>query len=337
VASIDEGPRPAVAPQLERGDEDAPAEPPLVLLAGPTGVGKSALALELAERLDGEIISADSRQVYRGMAIGTAQPSPEELARVPHHLVACLAPDQPFSAAQFVDVAEQALATIAGRGRLALLIGGTYHYVQALLDRLELPRVPPRWEYRRQLEGLVATAGSGALYARLEELDPAAAAEISPANPRRLIRALEVIEATGRPFSEVGRRKGQPREALRLALTMPRAELYARIDARVDAMIGAGWLDEIRALLAAGFDPRLPALTSTGYRELIRHLHGEVALDEAIRLVKYSTHAYARRQYAWLRRDPRIEWLEQGPDLVETAHDRVRRYLANRVRREDTD
>jgi tRNA dimethylallyltransferase len=136
-----------------------------------------------------------------------------------------------------------------------------------------------------------------------------------------------VIEATGRPFSEVGRSRGRPRQALRLALTIPRAELYARVDARVDEMLRRGWLDEVRALLAAGYSPDLPALTSTGYRELIRHLKGELPLDEAVRLVKYSTHAFIRRQYAWLRRDPRYEWLEQGPELFERAVRRVEQYL----------
>lgn len=297
---------------------EAAAEPPIIAIVGPTGVGKTALALELAPEIRGEVISADSRQVYRGMAIGTAQPTAEELARVRHHLVGFLPPDQPFSAAQFVDAAEQALADIARRGGVALVVGGTYHYVQALLDRLALPRVPPRWERRRALE-LASPERRRALHEQLARLDPAAAAAIPPSNVRRVIRALEVIEATGRPFSEVGRRRGRPRRALWLALTMPRQALYARVDARVEEMLRRGWLDEIRALLAAGYSPELPALTSTGYRELIRYLRGEIPLDEAIRLVKYSTHAYIRRQYAWLRRDPRLIWLEQGPGLVERA------------------
>lgn len=262
------------------------------------------------------------------MAIGTAQPSPDELARAPHHLVACLEPDEPFSAAQFVDAAELALASIARRGRAALVVGGTHHYVQALLDRLDLPRVAPRWDYRRQLEAVAAEEGAEALHRRLERLDPAAAAEIAPTNVRRVIRALEVVESTGRRFSEVGRRRREPRAALRLALTMPRQELYARQDARVEAMLAAGWLDEVRALLAAGYAPELPSMTSTGYRELVRHLRGEIGLDEAVRLVKYSTHAYTRRQYGWLRRDPRIEWLEHGLDLGERAYVRAKRYLA---------
>jgi tRNA dimethylallyltransferase len=226
--------------------------------------------------------------------------------------------------AEFVDAAEGILASIAERGSSAFLVGGTHHYVQALLDRLNLPRVPPGWENRERLE---AQLTASQLHQRLAQLDPAAARAIPQENVRRVVRALEVIDTTGRPFSEVGRRRGTPRPALRLALTMPRDQLYARVDARVDDMLRRGWLDEIRTLLDAGYSPSLPALTSTGYRELIAHLRGELPLGEAVRRVKYATHAYIRRQYAWLRRDPRLEWLEQGPDLTRQARSRVSAYL----------
>lgn len=310
--------------------EPGRSDPPIVAVLGPTGAGKSALALELALALKGEIVSADSRQVYRGLAIGTAQPSAEELALVHHHLVGCLVPDARFSVADFVDAANVALAGIAERARLGLVVGGTYHYLQALLDGLLLPRVAPRPAFRQALEALAASQGPEQLHRVLAERDPRAAAEIPPANRRRVIRALEVIEATGRPFSEVGRRVGPTRLALRLAVTMPRDELYRRADARVDEMLRQGWLEEVRHLLAEGLSPTLPALTSTGYRELIRHLRGELPLDEAVRLVKYSTHAYIRRQYAWLRRDERLVWLEQGPELVPQALALTRAYLASR-------
>jgi tRNA dimethylallyltransferase len=308
--------------------------PPLVLIAGPTGVGKSALAVDLAAELGGEIISADSRQVYRGLAIGTAAPTPEERARVPHHLVQFLAPDEPFSAAMFVDAAERALAEIDGRGRSAFLVGGSHHYLQALFEGLELPRVAPDPEWRAELEREAAEVGPEAIHRRLAALDPVSGAAIPAANLRRVIRALEVIRATGRPFSDIGRRRGAARPGLRLALTMPREQLYMRIDARIDAMLRGGWLDEVQALLETGYSPNLPALTSTGYRELIRHLRGEIELDEAAQLVKYSTHAFVRRQYAWLRRFPGLEWFEQGPDLLERARRRVAEYLTDgRVRR----
>ena len=306
------------------GVSEARRGPPLVAILGPTGVGKSALALELAEAVNGEIVSVDSRQVYRGLEIGTAQPSAEERSRVRHHLVGVLEPGQPFSAALFVELADLALREIAERGRVALLVGGTYHYLEALLDRLALPRVAPNWTLRAELESL----GLEALQARLAARDPEAAGAVQAGNRRRLIRAIEVVEASGRPLGEVGRSRGSPRAALRLALSMPRTELYARVDARVEAMLAAGWLEEVRKLLEAGYSPTLPALTSTGYRELIRHLRGELSLDEATRLVKYSTHAFIRRQYAWLRRDDRLVWIEQGPRALTQALDQVRAHLA---------
>lgn len=299
------------------------------MIAGPTGVGKSALALDLARALGGEIISADSRQVYRGLEIGTAQPSAEEQALVPHHLVGCLTPEQPFSVGQFVAAADAALADIAAREGLALIVGGTYHYVQALLDRLDLPRVPPNWPLRAALEQLARERGPDTLHTRLAQLDPPAAATIPVANLRRVIRALEVAESTGQRFSEIGRRRGQPLPALRLALTMDRAALYRRLDERTEAMLSQGWLAEVRALVEAGYRLDRPALTSTGYRELIAHLVDKVPLDESVGRVKYSTHAYVRRQYAWLRRDPRLEWFEQGPELPEQVLRRARSYLAN--------
>jgi tRNA dimethylallyltransferase len=306
------------------GQEEPHRDPPLVAVVGPTGIGKSALALEIAEAVGGEIVSVDSRQVYRGLEIGTAQPTAEELARVRHHLVGILEPDEPFSVALFVELTEQALRRIAARGSVALLVGGSYHYLEALLDRLKLPRVPPDWALRRKLEHEDASA----LCARLARLDPAATSIVQTGNRRRLIRALEVLVATGKPLAEAGRRKGEARAALRLALTMPRQALYERVDARVEAMLTAGWLDEVRRLLAAGYSPELPALTSTGYRELIRHLRGELTLDEATRLVKYSTHAFIRRQYAWLRRDTRLFWIEQGPGALTQALALTRAHLA---------
>jgi tRNA dimethylallyltransferase len=228
----------------------------------------------------------------------------------------------------FVHHAERALAEIAARGRVAFLVGGTHHYVRALLDRFEVPSVAPRWQVREELEQLGREGRAAELHARLSRVDPAAAASIPMANVRRVVRALEVFEATGQAFSEVGRRRGQPRQALRLAVTMPREQLYARIDARIDHMLQHGWLDEVRGLLASGHSTSLPALTSTGYRELIRHLQGETSLDEAVRQVKYSTHAYVRRQYAWLRRDADLEWLEQGPDLYDKVKAQVEAYLS---------
>ncbi len=310
------------------------ATPRLVVLTGPTAVGKSVLALALAERFGAEIISADSRQVYRGMEIGTAVPTPEDRARVPHHLVSYVEPDQPYDVATYQRDAEAALAGVAARGRPALLVGGSYHYIQAVVERLALPAVPPQPELRARLEAEEAALGTAALYARLAALDPAAAADILPGNLRRIVRALEVIEVTGRPFSAQSRRRGPPRPALRLALTCPRSELYRRIDERVDDMLAAGWLEEVRALLARGFDRRLPSMSASGYRELAAYLEGELTLEEAVRRTKFSTHAFARRQYAWFRRDPALVWIERGPGLERQAERLIHDYLTGGAEQE---
>jgi tRNA dimethylallyltransferase len=302
----------------------------LIVITGPTGVGKSALALPLAERFGGEILVADSRQVYRELDIGTAKPTPAERARVQHHLLDLVPPDAPFSVADYQAAAEVALAEVARRGRVAFLVGGTLHYIQAVVDRLSLPRVPPQPALRAELEALAEREGAAALYARLRQLDPAAAARADPHNVRRLIRALEVITATGRPFSLVGRQRGPERPALHLALTAPRAELYARIDARVHAMLAAGWLEEVERLLARGYDPALPSLSGIGYRELVQVVQGTLTLTEAVPRICYRTHAFARRQYTWARRDPRLEWFSSGPDLEARVAARVAQYLAKR-------
>src|SRR5581483_2697554 len=274
----------------------ASREPPLVVLTGPTAVGKSALALELAERFGGEILSADSRQVYRYLDIGTAKPTAAERARVPHHLLDLVDPDEPFSVADYQAAADAALADVGRRGRVALLVGGSPHYVQAVVDRLALPRVAPRPELRATLEALAAREGPLAVWERLRALDAAAAERADRYNVRRLIRAIEVVTVTGEPLAVAMRRRGPERPALHLALTAPRAELYARIDARIEAMLAAGWLAEVEGLLARGYAPTLPSLSATGYRELIEVARGELALAEAVTLIRHRTHAFARRQ-----------------------------------------
>jgi tRNA dimethylallyltransferase len=305
-----------------------PSAPALVVLTGPTAVGKSALALSLAERFGAEIVSADSRQVYRYLDVGTAKPTQDERARVPHHLLDLVDPDQPFSVADYQAAADAALADVASRGRVALLVGGSPHYVQAVVDRLSLPRVAPRPQLRAALEELAAREGPLAVWERLRALDPVAAARADRYNVRRLIRAIEVVTATGEPFAVAGRRRESERPALHLALTAPRRELYARIDARIDAMLAAGWLQEVGGLLARGFAPSLPSLSATGYRELIQVLRGELTLPEAVTLIQHRTHAFARRQYTWLRRDPRLQWYSLSPALETQVGDRVARYLA---------
>ncbi len=305
------------------------SDPPLIVLTGPTAIGKSALALHLADRFGAEILSADSRQVYRYLDVGTAKPTAAERARVPHHLLDLADPDTPFSVADYQAAADLALEDIARRGRVALLVGGSPHYVQAVVDRLELPRVAPRPELRAALEALAAREGPLAVWERLRALDPAAAEAVDRYNVRRLIRAIEVVTVSGEPLAAANRRRGPERPALHLALTAPRPELYARIDARIDAMLAAGWLSEVKALLARGYAPSLPSLSATGYRELVQVVRGELSLADAIRLIQHRTHAFARRQYTWLRRDPRLEWYAQAPDLEALVGERVESYLAS--------
>ncbi len=307
-----------------------PSARPIIAIVGPTAVGKSALGIHLAVRFGGEVVNGDSRQVYRGMDVGTAKPSLEDQSRVPHHLLDLREPDQPFSLAEFLDLARTAFRRIHKRGRLPILVGGTGQYLWALLEGWQAPRVAPDPELRRRLEQEAAAAGAQALHHRLGKLDAAAAARIDPHNLRRVIRALEVVGALGGP-APPARQRRPPYRSLVLGLTLPtRSELYRRIDQRVDDMLAAGWLDEVRGLLARGYDQQLPALSSMGYRELALHLEGQLTLDEAVRRIRSAHHRLARRQYTWFKpTDPRIGWIEpDGRGLLE-AEAQVERLLAN--------
>jgi tRNA dimethylallyltransferase len=288
----------------------------LLAIVGPTSVGKTSLAIALAHELGGEIVSADSRQVYRFMDIGTAKPTAVERAAVPHHLVDVVEPDEDFSLGLYVDLARAAIDDIAARGRLPLLVGGTGQYLAALLQGWSVPRVEPWPELRAALERTADEHGAAALHARLASIDPAAAAAIQPSNVRRVIRALEVYEVTGRPISELQARRIPSFRARTLWLTLPGPVLYARIDQRVDAMVAAGLVDEVRGLLGRGYGWELPAMSGLGYREFRPYFAGESTLPAAIERLKYDTHAFARRQPNWFRRLPAVEQLPaDAPDL----------------------
>ncbi|MDW8213485.1 MAG: tRNA (adenosine(37)-N6)-dimethylallyltransferase MiaA [Roseiflexaceae bacterium] len=293
---------------------------PLLAIVGPTAVGKTALSLHLARLFDGEIVSADSRQVYRWMDIGTAKPTPAERAVVPHHLIDVVDPDEEFSLALYQDMATAAIADIAARGKSPLLVGGTGQYLAAVLQGWQLPRVAPRPDIRAALERQAAELGAEALYERLKEVDPVAAARILPGNVRRIIRALEVYEATGRPISEQRSVQPPPYRITTIWLTLPAPVLYARIDARVDAMMAAGLLDEVRGLLERGYHWNLPSMSGLGYREFRPYFEGRATLEEAVARLKYDTHAFARRQPAWFRRLPNVVTLPaDAPDLLQRA------------------
>jgi len=301
----------------------------LVAIVGPTAVGKTGLAVQLGKRFEVEVVSADSRQVYRYMDVGTAKPSPEQRRCVPHHLVDIVAPDQPISLAEYQELAHRAITAVLKRGRLPLLVGGTGQYVWAVIENWLVPRVPPQPSLRRCLECEARRKGPRSLHARLRAVDPKAAMKIHPNNVRRVIRALEVFEVTGRPISEQ-QGKGPPRyRSLVIGLTGSRCWLYKQADARVDRMLEQGLIEETRELLASGYSPDLPALSSLGYKQIIDYLQSKCSLQEAICAIKSETHRFIRQQYTWFREnDQRIHWFKQPVDSVEVAV-LVERFIRN--------
>jgi len=308
------------------------AEGPLLALVGPTAAGKTSAALVVAERLDAEIVSADSMLVYRGMDVGTAKPTTEDRARVPHHLLDVAEPSEVFSVARYQELANVAIDRIRARGRLALLVGGSALYVRAVVDGLEFPGTDP--DARRSLQAEAALVGAAGLHQRLAEADPDAAARIEPGNVRRTVRALEVAELTGRPFSSFagGWDRYEPDRVRAAGISITGDALRTRIEARVAHMLERGWLDEVNALVERGFGAWLTSAQAIGYAELARHLAGELTLDEAIAGTVKRTRAFARRQLAFFRRDPRICWFEAGEAGAEPIAEDVAAYLSSPAR-----
>lgn len=282
-----------------------PEGPPLVVVVGPTAAGKSALALALAERHRGAIVVADSRQVYEGFCIGTAAPTAEELARVPHALVGSVSPSRTYTVAEFQADARKSIASFRAQGHLVFLVGGTGLYVRSVVDGLTIPAVPPDPALRLELEALPDP------HAALAACDPEAAARLHPNDRQRVIRALEVFRSTGQAIGAQQRSEGPGDRLLMLGVGAPREALYARIDARAEAMVAAGWLDEVRGLLAA-HGRELPLLETLGYAELVAHLEGRCSLESALAATTQRTRQYAKRQLTWFRADPRLHWLVDG-------------------------
>lgn len=285
----------------------------VLAIVGPTAVGKSALGISLATKLGGEIVSADSMQVYCDMDIGTAKPSPEERQIVPHHLIDVVETGENFSVAEYQRLARDAISEINGRGRLPFLVGGSGLYVRAVVDQLDFPAGHLDTSARQHLESRVAAEGVQGLYADLERLDPDAAARIHPNNARRIIRALEVWALTGEPFSEF-QKKWSNRESIyeltMVGLMLKPEKLCAKIEKRVDAQLEAGLLDEVRSLVDKDLGRALTGKQALGYKELLAHLAGEASLDEAIARIKTRTCRLAKAQRTWFRRDPRIYWID---------------------------
>lgn len=280
--------------------------PSVVAIVGPTASGKSALALRLAERGSAEIVSADSRQVYRGMDVATAKPTAEARRRVAHHMIDVADPGERYDVSRYQREARAALAAIAARGATAIVVGGTGLYVRALLDGLDLGALPRDEAVRADLERAAAREGGAAVHARLAALDPAAAASVDPRNVRRVVRYLEVATIAG-SISALWRR-GERIPAWKIGLDPPRDLLARRIEERVRGMVAQGVLDETARLLAAGIDLTLPSMTGHGYPHWVRHLRREIDLETAIALTVRDTKAYSKRQMTWFRKDPDVHW-----------------------------
>ncbi len=303
-----------------------PHRPPILLVVGPTATGKTSLGLELARRFDGELIGADAYQIYRGMDVGTATPTAEELGGVAHHLINVADPDEHFDAHRYLELADAAVAVVASRARTPIVVGGTGLYVRSLVRGLApMPGADP--ELRAELTARAEAEGPEALHRQLAAVDPAYAEAVGERDLVRVVRALEVHAIAGRPISELhAEHQGQPDRypSLWLGLDPRREALRPRIEGRTEAMFAAGFVDEVRRLLDAGYGPELPPLRALGYRAVCRHLAGEISLDEAKRLTNRDTARYSRRQRSWFRSEREVHWIEGlDPDLA----DRIDRFL----------
>ncbi len=283
--------------------------PWIVAIVGATATGKTAVALQVAESLQGEIVSVDSRLIYRGMDIGTAKPMADERARVPHHLIDVAEPNETWSLGRFQQAVSALIPEIVARQRLPILVGGTGQYMRAILEGWTPPPRPSDPQIRARLDAEAALGGGPELVERLKKVDPISAETIDARNLRRVVRALEIYEATGVPASQLRGTRATAFRVTRVGLTMPRPALYGRIDARIDHMIEAGLVAEVQGLLARGFSRSLPSMSAIGYREIAAHLAGEMTFDEAVRRMRRSTRSFVRRQANWFREgDPAIRW-----------------------------
>jgi len=300
----------------------------LLVIVGPTGVGKTELAISLARSFNAEIVNADSRQVYRYMDIGTAKPTPQQQAQAPHHLLDIVNPDGDFNLAIYQKMANQSIADIQQRGKLPLLVGGSGLYMWAVVEGWRIPRLEPDTGLRQELEARAKEEGQDLLYAELKRIDPIAAQRIDPRNVRRVIRALEVCYKTEKPFSEQYQKEPPPYPVLIIGLTLDREELYQRVDNRLDSMIEKGLVAEVQGLVAKGYGLDLPAMSGVGYKEIGWYLQGKWDLVTALQKAKFATHRFIRHQYAWFHiADERIHWLESKAGVEERAKPLVASFL----------
>jgi tRNA dimethylallyltransferase len=302
----------------------------LVVILGPTAVGKTEIAIELAERLDGEIVSADSRLLYRGMDIGTAKPTYEQRKRIPHYLIDVADPDQVWSLTLYQEAANKAISDIQVRNKIPFLVGGTGQYIRAVIEAWRVPSTQPDPRLRKSLENWVDSIGPKGLHQRLSALDPQAAGKIDYRNVRRTIRALEVILHSGRRFSDQRGSAQPPYQILQIGLTLPRPDLYKRIDARIEAMLDGGFIEEVQSLLEKRYMPDLPSFSAIGYQEIINYLAGKTTLEEAVMLMKRRSRQYVRRQANWFKvDDPSIHWFQVGAVSIDVIEHEIQNFLTS--------
>jgi tRNA dimethylallyltransferase len=305
---------------------------PLIVIIGPTAVGKTAVSIQLAKRLDGEIVSADSRLLYRGMDIGTAKPTEQEMGDVPHHLIDVADPDENWNLAIYQREAYRIIDDIHDRGKLPFLVGGTGQYIRSIIEGWQIPPQRPDYDLRDALNQWAEEIGAEALYERLEKLDPEAAEKIDYRNLRRTVRALEVIFKTGERFSDLRRKQTCPYYPIIFGIARPRDVLYERIDRRIERMLDRGFIGEVEQLLDQGYPPELPTMSAIGYSEVVQYLQGKISLEEAVTLMKRRTRTFVRRQANWFKPDdPRITWLEASKNLV----DRMEKSITKRLKEYD--
>ncbi|HHW28120.1 MAG TPA: tRNA (adenosine(37)-N6)-dimethylallyltransferase MiaA [Syntrophomonadaceae bacterium] len=305
---------------------------PLVVIAGPTAVGKSEIAVELALRFNGEIISADSVQLYKYFNIGAAKLTKEEQKGIPHHLFDILEPDQAFSVADYQKLARQKIQEINDRGKLPFLVGGTGLYIQAVIDPYEFPETIGYEDIRNKLREIWAQGGKEELYQRLQKIDPDAAQRIHPNDFRRISRALEVYYLTGKTISSyINNRKKSLYKLAMVGLTRKRAELYQRIEARVDKMFADGLVEEVKSILDMGYDPTIKPLQSLGYKQVVDYLRGDCDQAAAIASTKKATRNYAKRQLTWFRRDNRIHWFSLSEEGTQQLLERIAHFICRSI------
>ncbi|CAB3392266.1 tRNA (adenosine(37)-N6)-dimethylallyltransferase MiaA [Kyrpidia spormannii] len=303
---------------------------PVLFIVGPTATGKSDVAIRVAQQIGGEIISADSMQIYRGMDIGTAKIPPEERQGVPHHLIDVVDPDTPFTVVDYQKLALETIENVSQRGMRAIVVGGTGLYVKSLTHGLDFSPAGEDPGYRQELRARAAREGPETLHRLLAEVDPETARRLHPHDVRRVIRALEIYHLTGLPMSHAAGRRGSRIPFLMFGLTMERAALYRRINDRVIQMVKQGWVQEVQRLLERGYSRNLTSMQAIGYKELADYLAGEMTLDEAIERIQRGTRRYAKRQWSWFRAQPVHQWLDVGGISLEEAGRKIAEAIGGR-------